>query len=88
MADPDAMFLCLALAHESSASISQRISFISKLRNVIRSDENLTCHLIASGSELTNHLLDEVDGVTRVDDEEERPPRRQICLPRWLVEAG
>ena len=53
MADPDAMFLCLALAHESSASISQKISFISKLRNGIRSDENWTCHLIASRSELT-----------------------------------
>ena len=35
---PDAMFLCLALVREPSASISQKISFISKLRNVIRSD--------------------------------------------------
>ena len=53
IADPDAMFLCLALACESSASISQKISFISTLRNVIRSDQNQTCHLIASLSELT-----------------------------------
>ena len=40
MADPDAMFLCLELVHEPSASVSQKISFISKLQNVIRSDEN------------------------------------------------
>ena len=40
MADPDAMFLCLELAHKPSASVSQKISFISKLQNVIRSDEN------------------------------------------------
>ena len=33
------LFLCLALACESSASISQKISFISKLLDVIRSDE-------------------------------------------------
>ena len=40
MVDPVAMFLCLALTQEPSASTSQKISFISRLRNVIRSDVN------------------------------------------------
>ena len=40
MTDPDVMFLCLELAREPSASISQKISFISKLRDAIRSDES------------------------------------------------
>ena len=39
MTVPNTMFLCVSLARKPSASMSQKISFISKLLDAIRADE-------------------------------------------------